>query len=152
MTWWIDEPFLAGSPNPSQDEVDEFIRKGGTVIISLLNEPDEAPAYRIDGLVARGCSRYNFPVPDFHAPTLDQVQVFVRLLAQFPSSAKVLVHCQGGSGRTGTFAAAYWISKRLSCSEAIARVRAVRKHAIETAEQERLLEQLAAALAPRDSG
>ena len=145
--WWIEEPFVVGSSNPSQSELDEFIRGGGTVVVSLLNEPTESPRYHTGDLVAKGCSRYNFPIPDFHAPTLEQLKTFLRLTREFAPSTKTLIHCQGGSGRTGTFAAAYWISKGLSSSEAIAKVRAVRPGAIETPEQEHVLEQLAQDLA-----
>lgn len=145
--WWIDEPFLVGSSNPSQSELDEFIQSGGTIVVSLLNEPTESPRYHPGNLVASGCSRYNVPVPDFHAPTLEQLKMFLRLRRQFEPSTRMLLHCQGGSGRTGTFAAAYWISKGLPCSEAIAKIRAVRPGAIETPEQEQVLEQLAQSLA-----
>jgi hypothetical protein len=58
--------------------------------------------------------------------------------------AKTIVHCEGGSGRTGTFAAAYWVAKGLKVSDAIARVREARRHAVETREQEAALRDFAA--------
>jgi atypical dual specificity phosphatase len=144
--WWIDEPLIIGSTNPTQNVVNDFMRTGGTVIVSLLNEPMEPPRYRIASVEEGGCSRYNFPVPDFQAPTLEQLKAFARLLQQLPSSSKMLVHCEGGLGRTGTFAAAYWIWRGLSSSKAIAKISVARPYAIDSKQQERVLEQLASVL------
>jgi protein-tyrosine phosphatase len=78
-------------------------------------------------------------VKDFHPPTVDQLEQFVSLIADLPPGTKTVVHCEGGSGRTGTFGAAYWVAKGLPVSSAIARVREVRPHAVETPEQEAAL-------------
>ena len=51
----------------------------------------------------------------------------------------VFMHCIGGRGRSGTFAAIYLIMKGLSPEEAISAVRKIREGAIETAEQERFI-------------
>jgi protein-tyrosine phosphatase len=56
-------------------------------------------------------------------------------------NAKVLVHCQGGSGRTGTMGAAYWIAKGLSAADAIRKVRQANPDAVETIGQERILDE-----------
>ena len=45
------------------------------------------------------------------------------------------MHCQGGTGRTGTAAAAYWIAKGVPFGESVARVREARPGAVETVEQ-----------------
>jgi len=37
-TWWIDEPFLLGSGNPSDAELQELYEKGFRIIISLLDD------------------------------------------------------------------------------------------------------------------
>jgi len=60
------------------------------------------------------------------------------------------MHCQGGSGRIGTMAAAYWICKGLSAKESIEKVRKSRLHAIETKEQEESLKKLEKSLRPKD--
>jgi protein-tyrosine phosphatase len=65
---------------------------------------------------------------------------------------RTIVHCQGGSGRTGTFAAAYWIARGRSASEAIAIVRRARPGAVETPEQEAVLEDFAKRRADRNLG
>jgi len=59
---------------------------------------------------------------------------------------KVLVHCQGGTGRTGTMAATYWVKKGLSASKAIEKVRKSRPGAVEIPEQEESLFELEASI------
>jgi protein-tyrosine phosphatase len=56
---------------------------------------------------------------------------------------KMIVHCEGGTGRTGTFAAAYWVTKGMTAADAILHVRKVRSHAVETLEQEAVLVEFA---------
>ena len=79
---------------------------------------------------------------DFHAPSLSQLHEFVERVAPTAAAdAKVLVHCEGGYGRTGTMGAAYWIAKGLSASDAIAKIRNARPHAVESPEQRAVLAQ-----------
>ncbi|KAL7750896.1 hypothetical protein RI367_003475 [Sorochytrium milnesiophthora] len=88
------------------------------------------------------------PVDNYRAPTVEQVDVFLRLVQQ---EAPVLVHCGGGKGRAGTFLACYValfgtaamgdadLDKAkpiMSAQEAVRRVRHVRPGSIETDEQE----------------
>ena len=58
---------------------------------------------------------------------------------QAVAKGKVLVHCQGGHGRTGTMAAAYWINKGLTAEQAITKMRQINPLAIETKEQKESL-------------
>lgn len=53
------------------------------------------------------CPKLDFPIPDFDAPSDRKAFAeFVRLVAQhIESGERVLIHCAGGIGRTGTFAA-----------------------------------------------
>ena len=133
--WWIDEPDLAGSPNPIDDELKSLRDQGFVAIICLLEDEQEEPLYSVVDAQAIEYSWSSIPVRDFAAPTLEQLDQFLRLVEDERMRGKVLVHCQGGLGRTGTMAAAYWIARGLSAEEAIERVRRRREGAIESSAQ-----------------
>ena len=138
-TWWIDEPILLGSSNPSDAELEQLRLSDFSVIVCLLDPQEQAPRYNVSRGSSVGWEWHNIPIRDFKAPTVEQLREFVALVRMSLPTKKVIVHCEGGSGRTGTVAAAYWIDKGLSVSGAIAKVRERRPHAIETPEQEAVL-------------
>lgn len=86
-------------------------------------------------------ARYNItechlPVPDFHAPTPDQLSVAVKtVLSAVAAGERVAIHCAAGLGRSGTVAACYLVELGQGWTAAIESVRAARPGAIETAEQ-----------------
>lgn len=137
--WWIDEHKLLGSSNPTIDQLIELHQEGFRNIISLLEEHEQHPNYDIMAAKVIGFKRHNIPLMDFHAPTLEKIQEFLEMVNQALNQGKILVHCQGGSGRTGTMGAAYWMSKGLTAEEAIKKVRQSNPKAIENHEQENSL-------------
>lgn len=142
-TWWIDEPFLLGSSNPSDKELASLRDQGFSVLVSLLDDSKQPPRYDVTAAALAGWSCHSISIQDFHPPSLEQLRDFTALLEAAPPGAGVLVHCEGGSGRTGTMAAAYWIKKGVTATDAVARVRTVRPNAVENCEQERVLYQYA---------
>ena len=44
-TWWIDEPVLMGSSNPTDSELEQLRRAGFTLVVSLLAETKQKPNY-----------------------------------------------------------------------------------------------------------
>jgi atypical dual specificity phosphatase len=150
-TWWIDEPTLLGSSNPSTEDLEALRAQGFQVLVSLLREHEQEPRYDLDRVLALGYVRHNIPVRDFHPPDLAQLAEFVDLIARYPPGTRAVVHCQAGIGRTGTFAAAYWIAQGLTAAEAISKIRAARPHAVETSEQRTALEEFAQTRAPHSS-
>src|SRR5512139_484080 len=144
--WWIEEPILLGSSNPTNRELEDLYQEGFRIIISLLDENEQAPYYEIVGIEEKGFKRYSIPIQDFTAPVLTDFKKFVDIVIDSLKKGKVLVHCQGGIGRTGTMAAAYWIKKGLSANEAIKNIRNSMPGAIEMPEQEESLFELEAVI------
>jgi atypical dual specificity phosphatase len=144
--WWIDEPILLGSSNPTNGQLEEFYDEGFRTIISLLDEAEQSPSYDTMKMEVMGFKRSSIPVRDFTAPKLADFQKFLEIGSKSLKEGKVLIHCQGGLGRTGTMAAAYWIKKGLSASKAIEKVRKSRPGAIEIPEQEESLFELEASI------
>lgn len=143
-TWWIDRPHLIGSSNPTLADLEKLRRCGFGVLVSLLNEQEQPPRYDVARATALGFVRHNIPIKDLHAPTVEQLKRFVALIAGLPPGSKTVVHCEGGTGRTGTFAAAYRIAKGPTVPDAVAHVRKARPDAVETREQEAALNEFAA--------
>ncbi len=145
--WWIDEPILLGSANPTDKELEDLYREGFRTIISLLDENEQKPYYDTAALETRGFKRYSIPIQDFTAPTPADFKKFLDIVADSLRKGKALVHCQAGIGRTGTMAAAYWMKKGLSANEAVKKIRNSRPGAIEIPEQEESLYDLEASMA-----
>ncbi len=145
--WWIEEPILLGSSNPTNRELEDLYEEGFRTIISLLDEKEQTPYYEIVGIETKGFKRYSIPLQDFTAPVLADFKTFVDIVIDSLKKGKVLVHCQGGIGRTGTMAAAYWIKKGFSANEAIKKIRNSMPRAMEMPEQEESLFELEAFIA-----
>lgn len=118
----------------------------------MLYEEEQAPRYDIASSTALGYVRHNIAVKDFCPPAVDQIEQFVKLIRGLPPGTKTIVHCEGGTGRTGTFAAAYWVMKGMTVADAIMYVRKARPHAVETPEQEVALRDFARRIQAQSSG
>ena len=153
LLWWVIPGALAGMPMPFvhpgrrlnqggnladyNDELPVLYRAGVRAIVSLLNIPGDAPVFE-----SAGFAFHCLPVPDGGAPTIEQASAFVRFVSeQRAANRPVAVHCEAGLGRTGTLLAAFLISQGDSAKNAIHRVRAVERVAVETPQQIRFLEE-----------
>jgi len=86
----------------------------------------------------------DLPIIDKTAPNATWMQQW-RLIRIIVAQAlhegrRILIHCKGGIGRTGTIAAMILHDLKIPMSSAVEQVRAVRKGAIETLQQEDFLE------------
>jgi protein-tyrosine phosphatase len=126
---------------PLEDDMDE-ITKGFDAIVVLVEEY-ELP-YSLDEWAKRGVEVLHSPIPDFKAPTLDQLLGILQWIEERVREGKrILVHCSGGRGRSGTVATAWLMySKWLSLRKALSEVRRKRPGAVETEEQLGLLMEL----------
>jgi len=112
-------------------------------VVTLVEAPEMAELGVSDlprAVKAAGMIWFHLPIPDLGVPDAyaleDWRAMSRRLHAMLEAGAKVLIHCRGGLGRAGTIAALLLIERGASAGQALRRVRAVRKGAIETNSQE----------------
>lgn len=137
---FVDEN-VAFSRMPTGRELDEVVNDFDAVVV--LVEDYELP-YSLDEWEKRGVEILHSPIEDFTAPSLEQLLEILRWIdTRIREGKKVLIHCLGGLGRSGTVATA-WVmySKGLPLREALRKVRSVRPGSVETYEQMEVLEEL----------
>ncbi|WP_099211961.1 protein-tyrosine phosphatase family protein [Thermococcus henrietii] len=137
---FIDED-VAFSRMPMGKELDEVAETFDAVVV--LVEDFELP-YSLEEWKRRGVEVFHSPIPDFSSPPLSQLLEILRWIeAKVGERKKVLVHCLGGCGRSGTVAVAWLMySRRSTLREALYRVRRLRPCAVETGEQLEVLREL----------
>ncbi len=145
FSWVVDEQ-LSGMPQPGSNTSLEqdlsFLRDQEIDLLFSLTvggtDPMLATSY--------GVEIVHVPVPDFTAPSLEQLEQFVSLTrSALAKGERVGVHCGAGLGRTGTFLAAFFVTTGLGAEAAIARIRALRPGSVETEAQEQVVRDFAAA-------
>ncbi|MEQ8586180.1 MAG: tyrosine-protein phosphatase [Thalassobaculaceae bacterium] len=139
---WPDRLAIAPLPRARQD-FDAIRSWGADLVISLVGDDECARAGMPDlssafGRIGVDCIRA--PIADYGSPDAEFELGWPahrkRALDVLKSGGKVLVHCRGGQGRSGTIAAALLIAGGLSPADAMADVRRSRPAAIETEGQE----------------
>lgn len=121
-SWWIDEPDVLASSNPSNEDLARHRADGFSVLISLLDETRQAPRYDKQAAAFAGWTLRSLPIEEGSAPSLDQLSEFDTLLANLPERTKTLIHCESGLGRSAFMGAVYWFVKGCPAAEAVARV------------------------------
>jgi protein tyrosine/serine phosphatase len=98
----MDDRFFRGA-RPKDEDYQALTALGVKTIIDLTDNPieHEKPAVEAAGL------RYvNIPMVDKSAPSVDQINEFLKVVDD-PETGKFFVHCAGGRHRTGVVGAVY---------------------------------------------
>lgn len=140
--YWIESGRLAGCSQPGgdtasvEDDLNLLFDTGIRAIVSLTEK----------AVIAAGPDSTRFetlhlPIVDMTPPTqqqLDQAIAFIE--AQLKDGRPVVVHCHAGLGRTGTVLAGWLIQQGVDAATAISQIRSICPGAIETPEQQTVLE------------
>ncbi|KAE8877593.1 hypothetical protein PF005_g15217 [Phytophthora fragariae] len=153
--WVVPFQLAAMSTPRNQDDIRCLCYSLHVRHIVTLTEEEPLPAAWFDGLPT---TKNTFlPVENYHAPSIPQIDMFMRLCST--SKTPVLVHCGGGKGRAGTMIACYLVAfgfappspelyqsnidpnelcfqPAMTAAEAIQALRTMRPGSIETEEQE----------------
>jgi len=88
----------------------------------------------------RGMEVLHLPIPDYGVPTDPEAEDYGPLIEDVAERLKkgetVVIHCRGGLGRSGMFAASVLVALGRAAGEAIEAVREAREGAVETPDQE----------------
>lgn len=129
---WVEERKLAGLALPaSVDDLVWLRRQGVQVLVSLTED-----RLRRDWADEAGLLVFHEPLADMQAPSQEQLDRATSAIARaIGAGMPVAVHCAAGLGRTGVVLAAYLVTRGMTAQAAIARVRKLRPHSIETEDQ-----------------
>ena len=133
---------IPGRRESWEEFIDGLVGAGIDLIVSLTPQEEierESPAYA--RAIAGGtlpARRMVFPIPDYGIPAdREGYAGFVAEVADLiRAGGAVLVHCNGGIGRTGTFAACLLISFGAGAAEALERVGSAGSHPEEDVQKE----------------
>lgn len=123
-------------------DLDRIRNWGASHVLTLIEDPDFRKL-RVERLPeevrARDMQWRHLPIVDRHPPDhrFDQhwPSLGTELHQALSNDSRILVHCMGGLGRAGTIASTLLIETGLSAHEAVSRVRAARRGAVETQTQ-----------------
>jgi atypical dual specificity phosphatase len=147
---WVLPGALAGMSRPGllrplEDDLATLQRLGITTVVTL-----EEAHHNAQALVAFGFEALHFPIPDMKAPeTAVALRFSADLCARLDAGERIVIHCKGGQGRTGTMLALCLFLRGNGVKPAIELLRLLQRRYIESEEQMRFLESLSDDTAPR---
>ena len=142
---WILEGSLAASRGPTNRRDLIFLKMRDIAsVIRMEEQTISAEALEMRDLFE--------PVPDFTAPTLEQIERMVLWMEQEIETWErpVVVTCAAGLGRTGTVLACYFVYCGYTPEAAIKLIRTLRPGSIQTPEQEEAVSNFSQLLKSRE--
>jgi atypical dual specificity phosphatase len=127
---WILPGALAGAMGPTERRhLIYFERLDITAVVRMEDQTISAEPWGFEELFE--------PVPDFEAPSVEQVDRIVSFVEQQIETWErpTVVTCAAGIGRTGTVLASYLVNSGWEPGEAISYIRQLRPGSIQTASQ-----------------
>jgi atypical dual specificity phosphatase len=112
-----------------QSQVAWALKHGIRSVVTIKETPLNADWFSIEGC---GLNYRHLKVEDYGAPPLPELDDIVNYIDNEinKNDRPVIVHCNGGSGRTGTILAAYFMKKeKLTAEQALAKVNEIRGRA-----------------------
>lgn len=138
---WLIQNKLAGSRGPRSRSDLIALKEQGLGALVRLVEPYEAWVTSKE-VSEVGLEDYNEPVPDFNAPTQDQIDKIITYIDfHLENGISVGVSCNAGIGRSGVILACYLVHKGLTAKEALELVREKRGRGPEVPEQIEAIEE-----------
>ena len=120
---WVIDRKLAGSRGPRSRSDLIALKQLGVGALVRLVEPYEAwvTSKEINEV---GLEDYNEPIPDFHAPTQEQIDKIITYIdSHIENGIPVGVSCNAGIGRSGAILACLLVHKGLTARDALELVR-----------------------------
>jgi ADP-ribosylglycohydrolase/protein-tyrosine phosphatase len=118
-------------------------RWGANAVVTLMEQPELAEVGVPDSgerVERAGMDWHHLPIRDVDIPDDAFARLWrysgLRLRACLRRGGRIVLHCRGGLGRTGTIAGMLLAELGVSPGDAIKRIRAARSGTIETSEQE----------------
>lgn len=124
--WFDEQKQVGGSAVPFGEDVEGLRILGVGTVISLIPD-DQFPLFEEFAvqLEKQDIDHHTIDIPNLGTPTEKQITEFLETINTALDSGRVLIHCVGGKGRTGTMAGIYLLSTGVPFDEMVTKVKYV---------------------------